>query len=69
MDERESTRFHLETAVAVLDEGGNLFDDLVRSDKNLLVENLYALSEDALRSIVFERVTAARAASVPRLRP
>ena len=62
MAEREepTTQIHLETAVAVLDEGRTLFEDLVRSDKDLLLENLYALSDQALRAIVFERVIAAR---------
>lgn len=61
MAEEHFTRVHLETAVDVLDQGRTLFEDLVRSDRNILIENLYALSEESLRAIVFERVTAARA--------
>ena len=60
MAEEQFMRVHLETAVAVLEEGQTLFDDLVRTDKGFLMEDLYALNEKALRAIVFGRVVAAR---------
>jgi len=56
----DETQPHLETAVSVLSTGRKLFDDLVEGSEDQLVENLWSLSDDALRAIVFERVLAER---------
>lgn len=60
MSTEEGVRFQLEVVADWLENGRQAFERLVAHRGSSLAKELWALKEDELRAIVFERVVAVR---------